>query len=732
MVFADSEDGSEEHSNSKDGSQGHSDSEDGFKDHLDSEKRSGSKDMEVDEAVEKGGTDIGSYGGYLVRARVKITTITNWKDVSPTLKKNLWIFLKEKFKLDTNERSIRTSVMGRLWKAFKSRLTRWYILPFKNKPKRLKKIPKLYRKVISQEDCDTFVKSRLTPEFLFLESPKEASIHVLVDSKQIGCAWGGFCGSLYSHYTRKYTKKARSISGCFGRLRLLSLMAVVFDLFRTFSLGPDAKTLPDRKDGGFQLYLNDTLYIIILDMIKGLYPLPTGSGIFRLPRLDNRHADAFAYVASMLGTNEARTAEMDGPPRQYLIGRYSSIDEKQAWKLKYKAARYFALVGYNLSEMQSMRRKQKKFNHRIGRMSIANRVEKKRQEEGTSFIGKDRSYGWQLSVQGKDGKYANDATKEVAERIDDYQMQVKEGTLEVEGTKDVLTLALGTPEHGGRVRGVGDRVTPTQYFRLIKRGSKKHVRALESKACEEEEKRKKGEQKRKKAKEKGKEERKKRKELKNKYKELEENFNDRLTSPASEKIASNSHKSDNRDHIPPLGGAHSKRKPKNKEEKSRLLETNSEPDFRKVLAKGTSHSPLPNPMLPLGKTKKANSPIPAKNSKKENAEVASHAPVRNHTLDLGKGRSCSLAVDFKSNVIAKGIVYEKLGPETKLHNVPLGQYNLHVAVGKILEDKEQALLPVPVGDKLKFVEDAIGSHVAWPRELVVKANQVKISMIVNL
>ncbi|KAF9609289.1 hypothetical protein IFM89_015135 [Coptis chinensis] len=76
--------------------------------------------------------------------------------------------------------------------------------------------------------------------------------------------------------------------------------------------------------------------------------------------------------------------------------------------------------------------------------------------------------------------------------------------------------------------------------------------------------------------------------------------------------------------------------PKNKEEKSRLSEKNSEPDFRKVHAKGTSHSPLPNPMLPLGKTKKANSPIPPKTSKKENAEVTSRAPVRNHTWDLGK------------------------------------------------------------------------------------------------
>ncbi|KAF9610345.1 hypothetical protein IFM89_022015 [Coptis chinensis] len=120
---SDSEDGSEEHSNSKDGSQEHSNLEDGFENHSDSEKRSGSKDMEVDEAVAKGGTDIGSYGGYLVRTRVRIK-ITNWKDVSPTLKKNLWISLKEKFKLDTNERSIRTSVMGKLWKAFKSRLSR--------------------------------------------------------------------------------------------------------------------------------------------------------------------------------------------------------------------------------------------------------------------------------------------------------------------------------------------------------------------------------------------------------------------------------------------------------------------------------------------------------------------------------------------------------------------------------------------------------------------------------
>ena len=34
----------------------------------------------------------------------------------------------------------------------------------------------------------------------------------------------------------------------------------------------------------------------------------------------------------------------------------------------------------------------------------------------------------------------------------------------VEGTNDVLTLALGTLKHRGRVKGMGAGVTPTTYF----------------------------------------------------------------------------------------------------------------------------------------------------------------------------------------------------------------------------------------------------------------------------
>ncbi|ONH90445.1 hypothetical protein PRUPE_8G054500 [Prunus persica] len=50
---------------------------------------------------------------------------------------------------------------------------------------------------------------------------------------------------------------------------------------------------------------------------------------------------------------------------------------------------------------------------------------------------------------------------------DELQKQVSEGKVRVDGSNDVLTMALG-PEHPGRVRGVGAGVSPRQYFNLPK------------------------------------------------------------------------------------------------------------------------------------------------------------------------------------------------------------------------------------------------------------------------
>lgn len=54
-------------------------------------------------------------------------------------------------------------------------------------------------------------------------------------------------------------------------------------------------------------------------------------------------------------------------------------------------------------------------------------------------------------------------------REQDFLLEQKEkGEFKPSGSDDVLTTALQTPEHGGRVRGVGGFVTPTVYFNLPK------------------------------------------------------------------------------------------------------------------------------------------------------------------------------------------------------------------------------------------------------------------------
>lgn len=62
----------------------------------------------------------------------------------------------------------------------------------------------------------------------------------------------------------------------------------------------------------------------------------------------------------------------------------------------------------------------------------------------------------------------------------ELKRQVKDGSLIIDGSNDVLTMTLGTPEHSGRVRGLGFGVVPTRYFNLPKRGSKRHITELES------------------------------------------------------------------------------------------------------------------------------------------------------------------------------------------------------------------------------------------------------------
>ncbi|KAL8146466.1 hypothetical protein AgCh_004264 [Apium graveolens] len=74
-----------------------------------------------------------------------------------------------------------------------------------------------------------------------------------------------------------------------------------------------------------------------------------------------------------------------------------------------------------------------------------------------------------------EGTVIDDDLKETFERIDYLIEKKRKGEFIPHGSKDVMSVALNTPKHSGRVRGVGSFVTLTSYFKLPK-GKDKRTR----------------------------------------------------------------------------------------------------------------------------------------------------------------------------------------------------------------------------------------------------------------
>ncbi|TYK13481.1 uncharacterized protein E5676_scaffold556G00140 [Cucumis melo var. makuwa] len=88
-----------------------------------------------------------------------------------------------------------------------------------------------------------------------------------------------------------------------------------------------------------------------------------------------------------------------------------------------------------------------------------------------------RSTLWKEARKGRNNDYFDDATRDCASPIDELVATNK--------TEDILTDALGSKEHGGRVRGVGDFVSQSQYFNTVK-GKEKMI-TPQVKICHKEE-----------------------------------------------------------------------------------------------------------------------------------------------------------------------------------------------------------------------------------------------------
>ncbi|KAL0556296.1 hypothetical protein IC582_004808 [Cucumis melo] len=164
---------------------------------------------------------------------------------------------------------------------------------------------------------------------------------------------------------------------------------------------------------------------------------------------------------------------------------YAHIIDKPIWQefVRSRMSSEFHLLSY--------RRKRSKYTHNISRRDNANLAEdmviknvivfykyilkfnygvlNDIQKKG-SFEEQDfgRANMWKKARTKKDGGYINEDVQQVANEI------ILDKAPNEELPNDALTQALGTPEYGRRVRGVGGFITPTVYFHQAKpRKSKK-------------------------------------------------------------------------------------------------------------------------------------------------------------------------------------------------------------------------------------------------------------------
>ncbi|XP_060969435.1 uncharacterized protein LOC115720465 isoform X3 [Cannabis sativa] len=109
------------------------------------------------------------------------------------------------------------------------------------------------------------------------------------------------------------------------------------------------------------------------------------------------------------------------------------------------------------------RRAKLEYNHRSARTSLAQIEANLQKEHGTSEQI-DRALIWKKSRMNNKGQFLDESTKEVAERIDELLEKKGKGEVVEIGSNDVLTQALGKPEHRGRVRGKGLSVCQREVF----------------------------------------------------------------------------------------------------------------------------------------------------------------------------------------------------------------------------------------------------------------------------
>lgn len=270
--------------------------------------------------------------------------------------------------------------------------------------------------------------------------------------------------------------------------------------------------------------------------------------------------------------------------------------------------------------------------------------------------------------------------------------RVSEGEVTVDGTEDVLTKVLGTSEHGGRVRGQGAYVKQSTYFNLPKH--KKKGKTIEERIQE-------GVQ--------------------------------RFMKEESEKIAQqrDAFWAGEIEKLKAAIGAHN-------------IEFNVSPDIgshQESCSKG-AHGVLKELDVPGVKKKLAlieDAPFVGEethNEKKteveEKYEEAEIVQIEDDQVAVDKEcvkgdesgiKEWELAIDSPSNVVA----YATVDTTTDvLHGKPLEKDNARVSITRVIQGSVK--IPFPIQDEIVTVEQAVGTYIAWPKDLILEVGRESVQV----
>ncbi|PRQ37919.1 putative transposase, Ptta/En/Spm, plant, transposase, Tnp1/En/Spm [Rosa chinensis] len=371
-----------------------------------------------------------------------------------------------------------------------------------------------------------------------------------------------------------------------------------------------------------------------------------------------------------------------------------------------------------LRHAQILKRKENKYPHRMARKGYANLQEEL--SESTPIEELDRATMWIKARQDKTGSFNGPVIEKAAEKIEIFKKRVFDGEITTSGSDDVLTLALGSPEYPGRVRGVGGFFKPHSYFNLPKRQKQSvevSVRISVRKILAEE---------RQSiiAEEKAKWDFEREQQIERERAMWEERLRKLESKVGVEEVLVESPKPVTA--VNELGSATGSCSRK-MEQALKVSETEATKIVKKKLDLAEEAEKL----------------------SKDNVIIDSNASKKLTSINQEKVRtvrpfikdcqfweeilvqSTNVKSEFKlatgsvDNIVAFGTIVEVDVEATQqtIHGVPLGEENVRVSVTKVVV--ANALLPFPIKDEIVRVADAIGTCVAWPRSLVIPPEVVE-------